>query len=197
MVGGTALAVRKKPRCFAGSDRKIATVQVVIDRKSVTSMTLTGNAKGSAGTGMAVACLWCTRRFEARRRAGSRQTFRCSRCRIGFHSAARRWAERAVARGALTVVELRNGISEACTPQRHKEDPVPMSGTGSSDRSAPEPRKAFAIQVSHSLVKRMMFRDFLLAFGEQDDPVAVLRALGRLGVKPTVVETGGGKVFSY
>jgi len=42
-----------------------------------------------------------------------------------------------------------------------------------------------------------MFRDFLLAFGEQDDPVAVLRALGRLGVKPTVVETGGGKVFSY
>jgi hypothetical protein len=72
-----------------------------------------------------------------------------------------------------------------------------MSGTGSGVRSPPAQQTSFAIQVSQSLVKRMMFRDFLLAFGEQDDPVAVLRALGRLGVKPTVVETGGGKVFSY
>jgi hypothetical protein len=87
-----------------------------------------------------------------------------------FIALPRRWAERAVARGALTVVELRNGVSEACTPQRHEEDPVPLSGTGSSDRSAPEQQKSFAIQVSQSLVKRMMFRDFLLAFGEQDGP---------------------------
>jgi|HubBroStandDraft_4_1064222.scaffolds.fasta_scaffold44544_2 hypothetical protein len=153
-------------------------------------------AKPTAGANTASGCLWCGTEFKARR-AGSRQRFCCPRHRIAFHSAARRWAERAVACGALTVLELRDGGSEAYTPQGCKEGPLPMSGTGSGVRSPPAQQTSFAIQVSQSLVKRMMFRDFLLAFGEQDDPVAVLRALGRLGVKPTVVETGGGKVFSY
>jgi hypothetical protein len=34
---------------------------------------------------------------------------------MAFWSALRRWAERAVADGVLTVGEIRNGVAEACT----------------------------------------------------------------------------------
>ena len=62
----------------------------------------------------APACLWCGRPFQARR-GGSPQRFCCGAHRMAFWSALRRWAERAVAAGALTVDHIRSGDPAACT----------------------------------------------------------------------------------
>jgi hypothetical protein len=63
-------------------------------------------------------CPWCGKPFTPRLRGGSRQTFCGTRCRQGFHAGARRWAERAVECGALTVADLRNADPAACTLAR-------------------------------------------------------------------------------
>src|SRR5438132_8224990 len=52
------------------------------------------------------ACLWCTRPFTPRR-GGKVQRFCCPDHRVAFHCAARRWTERAVMVGLLSVAELR------------------------------------------------------------------------------------------
>jgi len=64
---------------------------------------------------LSLSCLWCGKPFTSRRGGGSRQTFCCARHRVAFHGAARRWAERAVASGRLSIPELRNGDPAACT----------------------------------------------------------------------------------
>ncbi len=70
-------------------------------------------------TGDAVAmsearCLWCQRPF-APRRGGSRQRFCCPVHRIQFHSAARLWAEQALASGALTIAGLQSVATRPST----------------------------------------------------------------------------------
>ena len=72
------------------------------------------------------ACLWCERPFPGRR-GGSPQRFCCSRCRTAFWSALRRWAEKAVAVGALTVDHLRGGDPAACTLLPTSNSPAPIS----------------------------------------------------------------------
>jgi hypothetical protein len=59
-------------------------------------------------------CLWCKRPFRARR-GGSPKRFCCAAHRIALWSAARRWAERAVVSGLLSVDDIRNDATEACT----------------------------------------------------------------------------------
>jgi hypothetical protein len=59
-------------------------------------------------------CLWCGEGF-APRRGGSPRRFCCPRHRSAFHGAARRWAEKAVADGMLSVSDLRNGDPAAFT----------------------------------------------------------------------------------
>src|SRR6266568_2263693 len=59
-------------------------------------------------------CLWCGKPFNSRR-GGSRQAFCCPRHRISFHTSARRWAERAIAIGILTIADLQDGDPAACT----------------------------------------------------------------------------------
>jgi hypothetical protein len=78
------------------------------------------------GEGMATAaairpaCLWCDTAFEPRK-AGSPQRFCNSKHREAFHSAGRRYAERAVLSGLLTAADLRNGPAEACTLRAAQE----------------------------------------------------------------------------
>jgi hypothetical protein len=72
-------------------------------------------------------CVWCGRLFGARR-GGSRQIFCCSRHRHAFHSAARRWAERAVAAGTLTVDHIRINDPAACTLLLGGISSVPVPG---------------------------------------------------------------------
>jgi phage terminase small subunit len=59
-------------------------------------------------------CLWCAAPVTLRR-GGSPKKFCSARCRHEFHSCARRWAEAAVAAGALSVDVLKNGDLAACT----------------------------------------------------------------------------------
>jgi hypothetical protein len=93
---------------------------------------------GGAGTATTVAirpaCLWCDTAFEPRK-AGSPQRFCSSKCRDEFHSAGRRYAERAVLGGLLTVADLLNGSPEACTllpAQEHRSD---YPDTGSDENA--------------------------------------------------------------
>jgi hypothetical protein len=59
-------------------------------------------------------CGWCKRPILPRR-GGSPRRFCCAAHRIAFWSALRRWAERAVVAGALTVDHIRNCDPAACT----------------------------------------------------------------------------------
>jgi hypothetical protein len=58
-------------------------------------------------------CPWCNKHFMPRR-GGSPQVFCSSAHRAAFHSAARRWAEHAVAVGMLAVADLKANLT-ACT----------------------------------------------------------------------------------
>ena len=82
------------------------------------------------------ACLWCGHPYRARR-GGSPQRFCRTRCRITFWSALRQWDERAIAAGTLTVIDLRNGATAACTLQG---EPVLR---GSPQPSYLRPRRQF------------------------------------------------------
>ncbi len=54
-------------------------------------------------------CLWCSAPFTPRI-GGKPQRFCRPQHRSAFHSAARRWAEGAVADGRLAVTDLRAGV---------------------------------------------------------------------------------------
>jgi hypothetical protein len=75
-------------------------------------------------------CLWCGRPFPARR-GGSPKRFCSTAHRMMFWSALRRWGEQAVASGVLTIADIRNGASAACTllPRRISPSPVPQTPT--------------------------------------------------------------------
>ena len=84
--------------------------------RKVYSQSAETRCDGAPGmSGLPSLCLWCNREFKPRRSGGSRQAFCCPSHRIAFHSAARRWAERAVSSGQLTIAELQNGPAAACT----------------------------------------------------------------------------------
>jgi hypothetical protein len=60
-------------------------------------------------------CLWCHNPFLPRRNGGSPQRFCSGEHREIFWSASRRWAERAVAAGVLTVDQIKDNDPAACT----------------------------------------------------------------------------------
>jgi len=90
-----------------------------------------------------IPCRWCGRACQARR-GGSSRLFCTSGCRTAFHSAARRWAERAVASGLLTLADLRNSNPAACT----------LAGGGKSPARVPEGGKAIELldDILHELL---------------------------------------------
>jgi len=59
-------------------------------------------------------CEWCEQPFQPRR-GGSPQRFCGPKCRSAFWSGLRRWGERAVVAGIVTVGDIRNGAAAACT----------------------------------------------------------------------------------
>src|SRR5207248_10934491 len=73
-------------------------------------------------------CVWCGKPFKARQNGGSRQTFCHPSHRVAFHSAARRWAERAITAGALTIAELQNGALAPCTLAVDARTTLPVAG---------------------------------------------------------------------
>ena len=94
-------------------------------------------------TSTSTACLWCGRPFPARR-GGSPKRFCCATHRTAFWSALRRWAERAVAVGALTVDQIRNADPAACTvlPGGKAPAPIPQAQKPAPAASAERPEEA-------------------------------------------------------
>ena len=90
-------------------------------------------------------CLWCKRPFAARR-GGSPKRFCGAAHRMAFWSAARRWAEKAVVSGFLSVDDLRNGVGEACTLLPGASSPAPVPSPQKSGVVAPGERQAGAIE---------------------------------------------------
>jgi endogenous inhibitor of DNA gyrase (YacG/DUF329 family) len=70
-------------------------------------------------------CPWCERPFRARQ-GGSPQRFCRARCRTMFWSALRRWGERAVAAGFLTIDAVKNGDPAACMLRGGVMSPSPV-----------------------------------------------------------------------
>ena len=68
-------------------------------------------------------CLWCDTPFTPRQ-GGKPQRFCSKGCRTGFHAAARKWAEQAVARGELTVAELRKPQTCLCSNVHVSPGPI-------------------------------------------------------------------------
>ncbi len=58
-------------------------------------------------------CRWCTKTFEPRR-GGSAGRFCCARHRALFWTACRKWAERAVSLGLVSIADLKADPA-ACT----------------------------------------------------------------------------------
>lgn len=74
-------------------------------------------------------CRWCTRTFEPRR-GGNAGRFCCARHRTLFWAACRRWAERAVTLGLLSVADLKADPA-ACTPLPGTISPATAPEVGS------------------------------------------------------------------
>lgn len=99
-------------------------------------------------------CLWCERPFRARR-GGSPQRFCGAKCRTSFWSALRRWGERAIAAGLLTVADIRNGDPAACTLLRAVGSPgvVERFSRAPVDGYAPRSDRGYTAQ--QELERRM------------------------------------------
>lgn len=93
---------------------------------------------------ISAACRWCGRACRTSR-GGSPRVFCTSSCRTSFHSACRRWAERAVASGVLTIPELWSGDPAACTL---------LSG-GISGAEVSQPRSPATVAATASADKRL------------------------------------------
>jgi hypothetical protein len=63
---------------------------------------------GQAAMNKLPSCFWCNRPFRARRDGGCAQRFCQPTCRRAFHAAARAWALGAIARGTLTLADVKN-----------------------------------------------------------------------------------------
>jgi len=135
------------------------------------------------------ACLWCGKPFK-RRRCGSPQIFCEAACRSAFHGAGRRWAERAIACGALTVADLRNGDPQACTLRGRKEGGSSAPDTGASNSAPPDAPVRFVVEVPATIVRALVFSFCYLRFDQSDDLRAILAALDRLGRKPSITRIG-------
>jgi hypothetical protein len=129
-------------------------------------------------------CQWCARPFQARRSGGSPRRFCCTKCRTMFWSALRRWGDRAIADGILTIADLKNDAVAACTPFQDAESPMPLSDIGAGD-TAPGDALRFIVDIERSkvdwLVKFRMIRS-----DQQDDLLAIMTGLKCLGQPPSI-----------
>jgi hypothetical protein len=135
------------------------------------------------------ACLWCGKPFKPRR-CGSPQIFCEAACRSAFHSAGRRWAERAIACGALTVADLRNGDPQACTLRERMEGDSSPGDTAPGNSARPDASVRFIVEVPCGIIHGLIFSFRYLRFDQRDDLPAIFAALDRLGRKPRITRIG-------
>ncbi len=66
-------------------------------------------------------CLWCGAEFLAKKVGANPKRFCSERCKNCFHSAARRWAEQALADGRISLKDLKDSASSYTTGRRPLE----------------------------------------------------------------------------
>jgi hypothetical protein len=102
-----------------------------------------------------------------------------------FWSALRRWGDRAIADGILTIADLKNGPSAACTLGERSEPPLPLSPDIGAGDIAPCDALRFIVDIERSklawLVKFRMIRS-----DQQDDLLTVMNGLKHLGQPPSI-----------
>lgn len=128
-------------------------------------------------------CAWCENRFTRRFR-GSPQRFCSARCRSAFWSALRRFGERALASGALTIADLQNGQAEACAIGAIDRGESPATTTGPTSSASPEALARFVIEIPRSLLHAPVFRHCELRHDRRDDEGEILGALRNIGRSP-------------
>jgi hypothetical protein len=118
-------------------------------------------------TAAPIPCRWCGRACRTRR-GGSPRVLCTPGCRMAFHAASRRWAEKAVASGMLTIAELRKADPAACTLLSSR-----VSGAEVSQRLSPAGPAhavwpdALTITVALDRITAMQLRE--LTWGGSDD----------------------------
>jgi len=124
------------------------------------------------------ACLWCERSFEPRR-GGSPQRF-CGRgCRTAFWTGLRRWGERAVAAGILTIVDIKDGDPAACTL------PPGSTNVAGGYVAPPVSLLRFLVEVEFDTVSWLVRLGFIRP-NERNDLAAIIAGLKRIGRAPEI-----------
>jgi hypothetical protein len=136
-------------------------------------------------TATSLACPWCEKRFKPQR-CGSPQVFCTAACRSAFHSASRRWAERALACGLLTIAELQNSDPQACTLRERMEEGSSLPETRSGNSASHDAPARFVVEVPPSIIHALIFSFRYLRFDQRDDLLAILAALDRVGRRPSI-----------
>ena len=114
----------------------------------------------------AISCRWCGRACRLRR-GGSPRVFCGPACRTAFHSAARRWAEGAVAAGVLTIADIRKGARAACTLLTGAVSPAPID-PARQPAPVPPPERPTRVVVTLDRMLDMQLRE--LRWGDPFHP---------------------------
>ena len=57
-----------------------------------------------------LSCMWCGQAYQERQTGGRTQRFCRPSCRRHYHAAVRQWTLAAIARGDLTIADIRTGV---------------------------------------------------------------------------------------
>jgi hypothetical protein len=122
-------------------------------------------------------CLWCNNRFTPRR-GGSPQRFCSAEHRSLFWSALRRWAERTLAAGVLTIADIRGGT--ACTlPGAAISPPPPSAAPAEAEEGlSDEFGRLFNLILAEPTIVTLIVLGWL-ARDRQEDLVAIVHAFHR------------------
>ena len=128
--------------------------------------------------GATASCPWCKAPFRPRR-GGSPQRFCGSKCRTEFWIALRRWGERAISVGILTIADIKNGDPAACTLA---QDSANVAG---GYVTPPIPLMRFLVEVECDTVTWLVRLGFIPPT-KRDDLAAIIAALKRIGRAPEI-----------
>ena len=134
--------------------------------------------------GFSSLCQWCERPFRARR-GGSPQRFCGARCRMLFWSALRRFGERGLADGLMTMTDIRTGVTAACTLRQSTERLSPLPDNRRGGDAPPDAPLRFFVDLERDRIAWLV-RLRLIKPNEAHDLVVILTALKRIGLAPSI-----------
>ena len=102
-----------------------------------------------------------------------------------FWSALRRWGERAITAGTLTIANVKDGAATACTLLRSREPALRLLDIGSDYPASPDRPLRFYIEIERGLLVGLVRLGFIRS-SELNDLGAVTSALRRIGQTPNV-----------